>query len=168
MEFIDATMTRIANGAAAFAGVILILMIGHILLEIVLRSFFDTSTFVLDEFVGYAIASMTFLTLAYALKDGSLIRVNLLIGRLYGPSRRVLEISSSSLAFVLFSYILYFFFRTWKRDWDRGAVSGSIAEVPLWIPEGIVLIGLFLFVMQLLVYTIRTIFGGPLIDVHTE
>lgn len=168
MAFIDRSMLRIARGAAAIAALILILMIGHILLEIILRSFFDTSTFVLDEFVGYAVASMTFLTLAYALNEGALIRVNLLIGNLQGAPRRWLEIGTSSLVLVLFSYILYFFFKTWKRDWDRNAVSGSIAEVPLWIPEGIVLIGLFLFVLQLLIYTIRTVFGGPLIEVHTE
>lgn len=168
MDLINKTMTRIANGAAAIAATILVLMIGHILLEIILRSFFDTSTYVLDEFVGYAVASMTFLTLAYALRDGTLIRVNLLLGRLSGSPRRWIEIGCSSLVFVLFSYILFFFFKTWKRDWDRNAVSGSIAEVPLWIPEGIVVIGLTIFVLQLLVYTIRTILGSPLFDVHSE
>jgi len=168
MELIGKMMNRVANGAAAIAAVIMILMIGHILLEIVLRSFFDSSTYVLDEFVGYAVASMTFLTLAYALNDGALIRVNLVLGRLHGKLRRWVEVGSSSLAFVVFFYILFFFFRSWKRNWDRGTVSGSIAEVPLWIPEGIVLIGLTIFVLQLFVYSLRTIAGGPLIKVRSE
>lgn len=168
MEMIDRITTRIATGAAAIAAAIMTLMIGHILLEIVLRSFFDSSTYVLDEFVGYAVASMTFLTLAYALNDGSLIRVNLVLGRLKGKSRRWVEVGSSSLAFVVFAYILFFFFRSWIRNWDRGTVSGSIAEVPLWIPEGIVLIGLAIFVLQLFVYSLRTVMGGPLIKVRSE
>lgn len=168
MEMIGKMMTRIATAAAAIAAAIMILMIGHILLEIVLRSFFDSSTYVLDEFVGYAVASMTFLTLAYALNDGSLIRVNLVLGRLNRKSRRAVEVGSSSLAFVVFLYILFFFFRSWIRNWDRGTVSGSIAEVPLWIPEGIVLIGLTIFVLQLFVYSLRTFMGGPLIKVRSE
>ena len=64
---------------------LLVLMVLHILLEIVLRSFFASSTFVLDEFVGYGVAAMTFLSLGYALETDSLIRVQLLLGRSAPP-----------------------------------------------------------------------------------
>ena len=146
----------------------MILMLGHILYEISLRHFFDSSTYVLDEFVGYAVTSMTFLSLAYAFNEGALIRVNLLLSQLGKRFRRMLEIGSSAFAFFLFAYLFVYFFRGWKRNWDRGTISGSIAEVPLWIPEGIVLIGLFIFVLQLFFYTLSVANGVNLTEVHSE
>ncbi len=168
MGKLDMVMSAVATVAAIVAGCFMVLMIGHILLEIVLRSFFARSTYVLDEFVGYAVASMTFLTLAHALNRGSLIRVNLVLDRLEGKTRRAVEIASALAGTTAFAFVLCYFFRSWLRSWNRGTVSGSIAEVPLWIPEGIVLIGLIIFVAQLFVYTLRVILGGQMIQVRTD
>lgn len=128
---------------------ILILMVVHILFEIVLRSFFASSTFVLDEFVGYGVAAMTFLALGYALEDGALIRVQILLTRSPRPVRRGLEILCSALTLGMSLFLIAYFWKSVSRNWSRGAVSQSIAEVPLWIPEGLVLLGLVLFTLQL-------------------
>ena len=59
--------SRLSDVAAHFAMLAIVLMAGHILLEIILRAFWSTSTFVMDEFVGYEVAAMTFLGLGAAL-----------------------------------------------------------------------------------------------------
>ena len=64
------------------AGMILVYAVSHILLETVLRSLFDTSTHVLDEFIGFSVLSITFLSLSWTLRDGGMIQVNLLTNRL--------------------------------------------------------------------------------------
>ena len=56
-------------GAVA-AGIILLAMTFHILAEIVLRTLFLGSTFVLEEMIGYGVAAMSFLGLGYALNSG--------------------------------------------------------------------------------------------------
>ena len=160
MQHLQRIILRLSRTAAYFSALLLVLMVCHILLEIVLRAFFDTSTFVLDEFIGYGVAAMTFLTLAYALEEGSLIRVNILLTHTCGRIRQGLELICISSTLVLSSYLLYYFFRNWKRDWDRGAVSESIAEIPMWIPEGFVVIGLALFTLQLFAYGLRIACGA--------
>ncbi len=163
MHAIQRAVFAVSRLAAWLSGLILIAMVVHILVEIVLRSFFDTSTYVLDEFIGYGVAAMTFLTLAYALEEGSLIRVNIVLSRTRGRARRGLEILCAGSTLVLACYLGWYVFRNWKRDWDRGAVSPSIAEVPMWIPEGLVLVGFVLFVLQLAAYLVRLVAGGPMI-----
>jgi TRAP-type C4-dicarboxylate transport system permease small subunit len=149
---------RLAKTAAYLSGIILIYMVLHILLEIILRVIFAKSTYVLDEFVGYATASITFLCLAYSLHDNSLIRVEMLLQNVTVKTRFVLEIFSVALTLIVsFSLIYYFWTKTFWRDLIRGTRSESIAEIPLWIPESLALIGIILFSFQLFTMLIRLI-----------
>ncbi|MCK7616144.1 TRAP transporter small permease subunit [Roseibium sediminicola] len=154
-------LNRVAGGLAA---VLLVHIFLHIVLEIVLRSFFNSSTFVLDEFVGYAIAAMTFLSLGYALNSGSLIRVDLMVGRLRGRPRRWAELFCLAASFAISGYSAWWVGRDALRNWSRGAVSESIAEVPLWLPVGAVWLGLVLLMIQLLACFLRVAAGGELIQ----
>ena len=81
---------RLAKLAAWLSAGILIYMVLHILFEIFLRVFFSKSTYVLDEFVAYSTAAITFLCLAYSLHDNALIRVGMLLNRVRGKMRLVL------------------------------------------------------------------------------
>ena len=155
MRVFQEVVFRISRGAAIVSAALLVLMVLHILTEIVLRSFFASSTFVLDEFVGYGVAAMTFLSLGYALEDGSLIRVQLLLTRSPPPARRGLEALCAALTLALSLFLIAHFWHSVSRNWSRGAVSQSIAEVPLWIPEGLVLLGLVLFALQLFAHLLR-------------
>ncbi|UCH74497.1 MAG: TRAP transporter small permease [Rhodospirillales bacterium] len=149
----------LSRAAGVLSAVLLIGMVLHILLEIVLRAFFSTSTFVLDEFVGYGVAAMTFLSLAYALNEDALIRVNIVLARTRGRTRLAFEIFSVAVTLSITVFIAAYFWRSVARNWKRGAVSESIAEFPLWIPEGLVLAGMTLFAIQLAAYLLRLIAG---------
>lgn len=159
MRFLQTAIFGLSRGAAAIAAIMLVAMVLHILLEIILRAFFSTSTYVLDEFVGYGVAAVTFFSLGYALEHGALIRVNILLSRLNGWARRALEIFSAGLTLAMLTYFAWFFWIRFERNWDRGTVSSSVAEVPIWIPEGLVLLGLLLFWLQMLAYLLRMILG---------
>lgn len=161
MRAFQTAVFGISKGAAVVAATLLVLMVLHILLEIALRSFFASSTFVLDEFVGYGVAAMTFLSLGYALETDSLIRVQLLLGRSAPPVRRRLEILAAGLTLALTLFLIAYFWRSFARNWSRGAVSQSIAEVPLWIPEGLVLLGVVLFALQLFAHLLRLLQPPP-------
>lgn len=154
------TLNRLAGGLAAL---ILIYIFGHIIFEIVLRSAFRSSTFVLDEFVGYGVAAMTFLSLGYALNSGSLIRVDLVVGRLPGRPRRLTELFCLAASFGMAGYCAWWVGRDALRDWTRGSVSESIAEVPLWMPVGAVWLGLVLLMLQIFACFLRVAAGGALI-----
>jgi TRAP-type C4-dicarboxylate transport system permease small subunit len=159
MAILDRISTRLAKTAAYLSGIILVYMVLHILLEIGLRAFFAKSTYVLDEFIAYATASMTFLCLAYSLHGDALIRVDMLLHLGGRKIKHILELFSVSVTLVLTGFIIYFFWtKTLWRDISRGTRSESIAQIPLWIPESLAVIGLLLFALQLFTMLIRLIF----------
>jgi TRAP-type C4-dicarboxylate transport system permease small subunit len=141
---------RLNQLSGALAMLLIAYLLCHILLEIVLRQF-GTSTYVLDEFVGYAIATTTFLGLGYSLERNGLIKVNILSDRLPEKYHWLLELLISFLSFSLFSWISYYWYINVARSYQRNITSESIAETPLWIPEGMVLVGLILLCTTLFV-----------------
>jgi TRAP-type C4-dicarboxylate transport system permease small subunit len=161
MRFLDRLSERLARAAAYLSAAILVYMVGHVLLEIVLRVLFSKSTYVLDEFVAYATASITFLCLAYAFREKSLIRVEIVIHRLRGRARLAADALATAVTLAVAAGIAWTFFSvTFWRDVVRGTVSESIAEVPLWIPELLALVGMLLFVVQLLATLLRLLSEG--------
>ncbi|TWG98912.1 TRAP-type C4-dicarboxylate transport system permease small subunit [Mesorhizobium sp. J18] len=161
MRYLYDTIFVVSRVAAALACAILVGMVSLILYEIILRYFFASSTYVLDEFVGYGVAACTFLALGYALEHGSLIRVNILLGRTSGLARRLFEAFCAALTMVVIGLFIWFFWIRVMRHWTRGTTSSSIAEMPMWIPEGAVLLGLSIFWLQLLAYLLRQITDTP-------
>jgi TRAP-type C4-dicarboxylate transport system permease small subunit len=141
---------RPANQLAGLLAMLLIVYItGHILLEIVMR-LFGTSTFVLDEFIGYAVATMTFLGLGYALERGSLVRVNVLLDRIPARWHWLPDLVSTLAALAAFSWLAWYWGQNVWRSYQRGTLSETLAETPLWIPEGMVLVGMLLLCLTLL------------------
>lgn len=161
MQSFQSAVFAVSRAAAVLACLILLAMVGHILVEIVMRSFFATSTYVLDEFVGYGVAAVTFLALGYSLEHGSLIRVTLVVGRVQGKVRRFLEILSALATMGVVGLLIWFFWLRTARNWTQNRVSSSIAEVPMWIPEAGILLGLCVFWLQLLAYLLRQIADTP-------
>lgn len=161
------TITRVADFLAdaglAVAGVLLVFMTAYALVESVLRSTFGTSTFVMTELVGYAMAPMTTLAMARTLRGGMLIRVNLLTARLSTGTQRLMELLCVVVVALLTAYLIWLFAREASFNWSRGAVSDTIARIPLWIPSALLLSGLPLFMLHLVLYGVEIIAGRPLI-----
>ena len=164
MNWLVRAIDRIARvlstiGAVA-AGLVLMAMILHILAEIVLRSFFHGTTFVLEEMVGYGIATMSFLGLGYALNEGGLIRMNLVLVKL-GDSllRRAVEVACILAAGTFVCIAAWYFYVNAVRDFMRGHVSETLSETPLWLPPSIMLVGMVIFVVQLTAYFLRVLTG---------
>ncbi len=158
----------LARVAAIGACCILVAMVALILYEIALRSLFNSSTYVLDEFVGYGVATMTFLSFAVALKDNVFIRVNLVLANLGPLPRRGVEIVSCALGVLLFGFIASYFWKLVARDFSRGTVSNSVAEVPLWMPQALMLLGLVILILQFAALTVHYARGAPIIDGQDE
>lgn len=129
------------------------------IIEILARLVFSSSTFILDEFGGYAMATMTFLTLAHAMRKGALIRITILIGVVKGWARRSLEYFAILCTMAVTGLLIQHFCFVVSRNWERGAVSGSMLETPLWIPGSVVLTGLLIFALCLFAQLLDLIFN---------
>lgn len=150
----------LSQAAAVLAALLVVGMTLHILLEIVLR-LMDRSTFILDEMVGYGIAGATFMSLGYAFEHSALVRVGLLVDRLRGRARRMVETFCGITTLAVTSQIAWVIARSALRSFERGRTSSSIAEIPLWIPEAVCAAGLMIFGLQVFAWTLRQIFDLP-------
>ncbi|WP_136246872.1 TRAP transporter small permease [Halomonas borealis] len=158
--YLVATLGRVSGALASLgAGLAMLLvvyMLGHILFEIGLR-LFGRSTFILDEYIGYGVAAMTFLGLPYALEQGGLIRVALVLKRLPRAWRWPLELFASLTALLAFGWLARYLTLAVERSFQRGIVSETLAQTPLWIPQGTVLVGLYLLCLVLVVRSLRVL-----------
>lgn len=155
MKKLVSLIERISKLGAIIAALILVGMVSFILFEIVLRTFFDKSTFIMDEMVGYGVAAATFLALPYALGQQAVIRVELLLGQMQGGKRCALEVFSCLSAMAATAVLIWFVWIRVARAWTRNSVSSSIAEVPMWIPQGLILLGLCLLMLQVLAILLK-------------
>ncbi len=132
------------------SSLLLVYVVIHITIEIIARSFFDLSTHSVDEFVGYAIGAMTFLSLAYTFRNQKHVRVTILQSFVRGKTAVLAEIICIVLTFAITAFLARYVFRTLARDWERGTVSPTLTETPIWIVDSLILLGLVLFMTQLL------------------
>lgn len=111
-----------------------LMMIGvTILLQIAGR--FLNFAFDATEVSGFCMAASTFFGLAYTLKAGAHIRVNLLVGKLSAPNRRRVEIWCCALGAAAFAYVSV---NAWLMAYDSflfGDTSPGLMAVPFWIPQ---------------------------------
>ena len=170
-----AMLHRLASGLSDIGMVlsvlIMVLMVGLTLAEVFARNILGTSTFVMNELVGYGVAAMTMIALGHCLERGTLIRMNLLLVLLPARSlaRRLLEIIAVMTALLAGGVALHFFTRNLLRNYERGYVSETAAQIPLWLPESFVVAGLAIFLLQLVSYLVRLLSGAPIIaETHDE
>ena len=75
----------------------------------------------------------------------------------------MVELVCIGACFSVFALIWVNFWNSIVRNFNRGTVSETVAEVPMWIPEGLLLLGLTIFLLQLLAYAIRVVQGRPML-----
>ena len=102
IERLVSTVSRIS---AYVAALVMACMTVTVLVEIIVRTFFGTTTHAAEELVGFGLASLVFLALAHAMDRGSLIRVDLILVRLRGGPRRVVELVSIVVALSVTSFV---------------------------------------------------------------
>ncbi|WP_022726830.1 TRAP transporter small permease subunit [Fodinicurvata sediminis] len=147
---------RAAGGLATVGSVLAALSVAysaiHILLDMALRVFGGTSTYVMDEFVGYAVACSVFLAMGKALREGALIRMSALLEQTVGRTRLLLEMLSSLAAIGTIFFVLHYQWLAVERALLLGTTSYTAAKVPLWIPKALIMAGLFILLVVLVAH----------------
>ncbi len=157
MHRFEAATRKLSDLGGALAATAVIFITAHTLVEIVLRTVFGLSTYVLVEFAGYALAVIAFLGLGRTLLDGAMISVNLVRDRLPQPIVVILEIASILTTAALMLFIGYQFAAAALKFFRRGTVSETMAEFPAWILPTVIAIGCVLFTVQLAAYLTRVV-----------
>lgn len=137
------------DGAAWLAALLMIGVLMMVLLSIVSRllHFHVPGT---DAYAGYAMAGAGFLALAHTLKRNEHIRVTLVIGRLKGGARRVLELWSLTVAVLLAGLFAFYSARLSWQSHEFHDISTSNDATPLWIPQLLMAAGTLVLFIALL------------------
>jgi len=117
-----------ANLIAAFA--IMALMILGVL-QIVLRTVFNTPITGYIDLVELSMASMAFLGAAYCQRLGSHIRMEMLVGRLRGRSLWLVEAFGAAVALFIIGVLVYYSWGHFMRAYTLGDTTID-AEFPVW------------------------------------
>ena len=121
-----------------------------------------------DAYAGYAMAAAGFLALAHTLKKGEHIRVTLIIGRLTGGTRRVLEMWSLSVAVLLSGLFAFYACRLVWQSHAFPDMSTSNDATPLWIPQLAMAVGTVLLCVALVDEWVLELRGRRAHDMHSE
>lgn len=149
---------KLSLGGAFIASGLLIVLVLLILLEIVLRYFFNTSTMRADEYSGYLYLALVCFGFGYTfLRDGH-IRITFLTAKISSKSSSLVDIFAGVVTLALLGFIFY---RTILLVWDSyqtGVVSEGVSATPLFIPQLALPIGLLLFMVSVVAFIVQRMF----------
>jgi len=112
------------------------------------------------EFAGFFLAASSFLALAYTLRAGAHIRVELVLQR-FGPgARRLAETWCVAVSAAISAYFTWYTVGLVLESIEFGDLSPGIVPVPLWIPQAAMAIGLAVLAIALLDELVSLLRGG--------
>ncbi|MDW7675308.1 MAG: TRAP transporter small permease, partial [Bacillota bacterium] len=139
------------------AGIGMLFGVSLVLAEVIARSVFDETLYITQEYTAYLMVAITFLGLAYALKEGTHIRMAFLHKILKGRSIIFLDIYALTIGLVIFILITV---STANFFWDS-VISQSrsmhVSKTYLAIPQFFMPLGSFVMVLQFTAEILRSI-----------
>lgn len=147
--------------AGAVAGIGLIAIAVLVLLSIITRLM---GVFVpgLTVYAGYAMATSSFLALAYTFGKGGHIRVSLFIEKFSGPRRRAAELWCLAVGTFLAGYLAWFSVKMVRVSHMLGDISEGADATPLWIPQIGMAAGSVLLALALADRLVSVALGAPI------
>ena len=88
-----------------------------------------------DDFTAWCMAATAFLGLAYTFKAGDMIRVGLVIDKIGGKARRVIEIVCLLIGTGFIGFFSFHACFMVRDSWRFMDMSQGVVAVPLWIPQ---------------------------------
>ncbi|ACN17721.1 TRAP-type C4-dicarboxylate transport system, small permease component [Desulforapulum autotrophicum HRM2] len=145
IQFIE----RLSLWGASLSAVFLSLIVLIIAVEIVLRSVFNTSTLIADEYSAYFFVGVVLLGLGFTLKEGAHIRITLVTSLVGERANQVLNIMSTLAAIAITTFALYHTSIMVFESWQLDMTADTISETPIFLSQMVIPAGLAMFDLQL-------------------
>lgn len=141
----------LATGMAYVSGALFLLASFYITLDVIGRKFFHISSAVTDEIGGYALALGGMWALAYTLRTGGHVRIDILLPHLSRRVQALLNYAAVALM-VLFAFMVALY--TWRLALDSFAGSAkamSFIQTPLFLPQSLMAFGFTVLTLEAIV-----------------
>jgi TRAP-type C4-dicarboxylate transport system permease small subunit len=158
LRLILALIDRLASALAFLCGAGVLVLSLLITWDIVARKVFGVSVQGTDELGGYTLALIGSLGMAHVLQRREFTRIDLAFPYLPARLRQVLHV----LAHVaLAGTVVFFAYRatlTLQETLLFDSVANTPLQTPLWIPQGLWVVGLTLFAVVAVLHAVRSLF----------
>ena len=152
-------MDRLA-GHLSFVGVILssvsvLLMVVFISVNVVLRKMAGFAFLFVEEYSGYLLVLITYLSLAYALRKGKHIHMDLIVSKIPQRLRDYIETTNSFLCLIVLFFLLVKMINFCYFSFEFRIRSDSQSQSIMWPLHFLVPLGLALFILEMSNHFIR-------------
>lgn len=148
---------RVMRFLALAAGYALLVQAILTAVEIVSRKIFNHSLQGVDELGGYALAISASVGFGYAAVTHAHTRVDFALRHLPVTSRAVLHVLASLVLLAVSSGMLWFAVKSLRQSIRLGATATTPLQTPLWLPQGMWVVGFAMFALVSLVLFLRCI-----------
>jgi TRAP-type C4-dicarboxylate transport system permease small subunit len=136
---------------AAWGAIVALLSITVLItIEVFIRKFFGISTKIAHDFAGYLLVAITFLGAAETMRVNKHLRVKILYDRLNSRAQSIFDKINYLIAIVYISILLWASFTLVVFSFKGGFLTESLIQIPEFIPELLIPIGLLFFALQVL------------------
>ncbi|MDF3075049.1 MAG: transporter small permease [Alphaproteobacteria bacterium] len=158
-RFLDPALAlaeAIARRMVWVGGALLLAAATTVSVDVIVRKLFTLSLGGADELSGYAFAIGVAWALPFALLQRANIRIDALYAKLPARIAALLDVVALVALAVFVTVLTRYAWEVVAGSWRLNALSNSALNVPLWIPQGIWFLGLTLFLLTVLLLTLRT------------
>jgi len=113
-----------------------------------------------DDLTAWSVVAAGFLPLAHTYRSNGHVRVTLLVERLHGVARRLLEFLVLLLALHLVGFLCLSAFDMVRDSLRFGDLSNGLIVIPLWIPQFPMALGSLIFLVAIIDDIVVSIAGG--------
>jgi TRAP-type C4-dicarboxylate transport system permease small subunit len=147
---LDRWLTRVENLLAGLGIAVLILIIGAVCSEILLRTFFARPQVWVIEFSEYGLLFITFLGTSWLMRQDGHVRVDLLTNALGVEGKRRLALVSAAIGCAVSVVLTVFGVIVTLDAQRRGVYKPTILEFPTWLVLVVIPLGSTLLTLRFL------------------
>lgn len=143
---------KVQDGAAIATGIVLLAMLFMIAGNTLLRYGFDTSWNFAEEYTAYGLIFMTFVPLAWTLKEKGHISIDIVIDRMPKSVSRWGKVTTGVVSLAVVYVMFHYALRLSLVSFQKGLLANTYMLTPLWIPQTFITVGLLLFLLEIIFY----------------
>lgn len=152
---------RISDVGGHIAAACIAIILALVCVEVLLRNVFRSSTLIADEMSGYLNAAVLFLGLAYTLKEGGFIRVEVVYNKLRGWIGMTVKWVITLCSLLYTGVLIVYIWRHVNYSYSFDIHSPDVTETPLYIPQFVMWLGAAILGIQLLSYVLNRVRNVP-------
>lgn len=143
---------KVQDGAALATGIVLLAMLFMIAGNTLLRYGFNTSWNFAEEYTAYGLIFMTFVPLAWTLKEKGHISIDIFVDRMPDSVSRWVKVATGVVSLAVVYVMFYYALKLSLVSLQKGLLANTYMLTPLWIPQTFIAVGLFLFLVEIIFY----------------